>query len=349
MTTPIQTKDLDRFRLEGALGEGADFEVFAATDTQTGLPVVVKRPHPTLIRRRHHNAVEQRIAKMIALRRLNDSLPHTAKMLAYTEPSVHRAYFSDDLDAEYSVMVEEHASGIPLVGSAIDGIKGAPIGVPQNLFALHPVIPHRQARRFGIVRAIIEIAQAFHDAGTLILDMRPQNIYFEPTDARITLIDIGGITEQRTAGRRHAALDLHDFYLEIMKWYVPMEPPPTDSTSYAKPHGMDSVPMFRQNLNTMIQQQKDAAAEPSQAAALHILHKISARTYPNIDVFKSDFEPYLLLLEDKYAALSEHQPIAHAWSEAMQLLTHSYWRKFRFNPQSLSAYRRSHQPHTHHP
>ena len=127
-------------------------------------------------------------------------------MLAYTGRANHDAYFSDALGEPYTVVVEERAVGIPLVGSAMDGIKRHPIGAPQNLFAVHPVVAHERGGRFGIVRDIIEIAEAFHGAGALILDMRPQNIYFAPDDAAITVIDIGGVTEPRAAGGRGAPL-----------------------------------------------------------------------------------------------------------------------------------------------
>ena len=176
---------LDTFQLHERLGEGADSEAFAATDTRTGAPVVVKRPHPMLIARGQHDAVERRMAKVIALReRLGDALPHVAKMIAYTQRANHDAYFGDALGEPYTVVVEERALGVPLVGSAIDGIKRHPIGAPQNLFAVHPVIAHERRGRFSIVRDIMEVAGAFSDAGALILDMRPQNIYFAPSRRR---------------------------------------------------------------------------------------------------------------------------------------------------------------------
>ena len=137
------TADLSQFKLDGKIGEGADSEVFAATDSATGDAVVVKRPHPMLIARGQHSAVERRMASAIALReRLGDTLPCVAKMIGYSPPACHDEYFGDALGEPYSVVVEERARGIPLVASAMDGIKRHPIGLPQNLFAIHPVMPH---------------------------------------------------------------------------------------------------------------------------------------------------------------------------------------------------------------
>ena len=335
----IQSDELKRFHLEDKLGEGADSEVFAATDSKTELPVVVKRPHPTLIARAQHRAVERRIAKALDLReRLDGKLPHIAKMLAYTEPSVHDGYFGDCLGEEYSVLVEERATGIPLVGSAMDGIKRHPIGAPQNLFAVHPVISQSEHGRFSIVRDIIEVAEAFHSDGSLLLDMRPQNIYFNPETASITVIDIGGVTEQRAASGGKPPIDLHDFYLELFKWYMPHSAPPTDADGYRQPTGMETIPMFNQNLDTMIRRHTEAADESCKSAALEILHKVKARAYHGIYTFKQDFEAYLSLLEEKYAQLSESETLTQAWTEALRLLTDDYWRKFRFHPNDLASY-----------
>ena len=340
MSKQIRPADLDRFRLEGALGEGADCEVFAATDTHTGKPVVVKRPHPALVSRGHHADVERRTAQLIALRqRLGDILPHLARLIAYAPPASHDVYFGDAPGAEYSVVVEERAKGLPLVGSAIDGIKRKPIGAPQNLFALHPVVCHPHLDRFAIARAVLDIAEAFHNAGALLLDMRPQNIYYDPANAAITLIDAGGVTQERPADRRHPPLDLHDFYLELWKWFIPADEPPTDAARYAEPQGMESTPMFRQNLDAMIRHRQRAQPDGhSQDAALTILHKISERAYPDISAFRADLDGYLTALADKYARLPPDGPEARAWRDAMRLLTDPHWRKFRFHPDSLAAY-----------
>lgn len=330
---------LSRFQLREKLGEGADSEVFAATDAETGLPVVVKRPHPMLIMRKQHGAVERRISKTTALReRFGDALPHIARLIAYTAPSLHDDYFGDALNEQYSVSVEERALGIPLVGSAVDGIKRHPIGAPQNLFAVHPVVPHSERGRFSIVCDILEVAEMFHSVGALILDMRPQNIYFDPATASITVIDIGGVDEERPTDGRKPPLDLHDFYLELLKWYIPHSPPPMDADGYRQSVGMETIPLFNQNLEVMIRQHSDAADEPCKFAALNVLHTVKARAYPDIRAFKKDFTAYLSLLAERYERLSQCETITQAWTDALQLLNADYWRKFRFHQQDLAPY-----------
>ena len=333
------TEELQRFQLHEKLGEGADSEVFAATDTDTGLSVVIKRPHPMLIMRAQHHAVERRMGMAIDLReRLGKRLPHVAKMLACGRLAGQDGFFGDSMAAAYNVVVEERARGVPLVGSAMDGIKRQPIGAPQNLFAVHPVAPHSERGRFSIIRDIIEVVEAFHSVGALILDMRPQNIYFDPASASISVIDIGGIAEVRPASGGRQPLDLHDSYLELFKWYIPHSAPPRDADGYRQPIGMETIPMFNQNLDTMIRQHAEAPDESCRSAALDILRKVKARSYTDLHAFRQDFEPYLLLLEAHYSALGDDRETVQAWREALSLLSTPYWRKFRFHPDELTPY-----------
>ena len=343
--TRISNAELHRFRIEGKIGEGADSEVFAAADAASGLPVVLKRPHPMLIARAQHDAVERRMARAIALReQAAGALPHVAKMLAYTDRAAHHAYFGDALTEPYTVVVEERAAGVPLVASAIDGIKRHPIGAPQNLFAAHPLVPHHRRGRFAIISDLLEVAEAFQAAGALILDMRPQNIYLAPQNAAITVIDIGGAAAERPAIGGRPPLDMHDFYLELFKWYIPTSPPHTDAAAYAKPIGMETVPRFAQDIDGMLRRISEHADDACNLMALDMLHKVKARAYPDIPAFKRDLDGYLRALDAGYALLAQCEPqcepVMRAWTDALDLLTADYWRKYLFDPASLAAYRR---------
>ena len=86
------------------------------------------------------------------------------------------------------------------------------------------------------------------------------------------------------------------------------------------------------------QRQRAQAADNSQATALAILHKISARAYPDISAFRADLDGYLAALADTYTRLPPDGPAAQAWRSALRLLTDPHWRKFRFHPHSLAAY-----------
>ncbi len=336
----IDPDGLARFRLEGALGEGADSEVFAATDAQTERPVVVKRPHPSLIARSQHHDVERRMSTTIKLRQqLGDSLSQVSRTIAYTRLEPQDGYFGDSLSYGYDVVVEERARGLPLVGSTIDGIKRRPIGLPQKLFALHPLAPHQDRDRFTIVRDILEAAEVFHKAGLLLLDVRPQNVFFDPQRAAITIIDAGNVTVERAATRRRAALDMHDFYLELFKWYVTPDEPPSDAAAYATPHGMESVPRFEQDLDDVIRGYSAATWEPLRARGLEVARKVRERGYGSITEFRRDFEALLDLTERRYQSLSESPSLTGAWQDARGRLNDPYWRKFLFDADTdLAAY-----------
>ena len=56
---------LDRFELIGALGSGADYEVRAATDLDTGMAVVLKRPSPQAVSRQMHGPIEERTTRIL--------------------------------------------------------------------------------------------------------------------------------------------------------------------------------------------------------------------------------------------------------------------------------------------
>ena len=187
------------------------------------------------------------------------------------------------------------------------------------------------------MRDLLEVAEAFYADGTLILDMRPQNIYFEPESGNMTVIDIGGVTQERPGSGGRQPVDLHDFYLELFKWYIPVDEPPRDVEGYRHPIGMETIPMFHQNLDAMIRQQSEATDEPCKFVALEILHRVKARAYLDIQEFKSDFEAHLFLLDEKYQRLSEREPVRQAWTDALQLLTADFWRKFHFDHRCLSG------------
>ena len=330
----LHPSDLQRFQLEGLLGEGADFQVFAATDTEFGQPVVVKRPHPTFVVRGQHKQIERRLAEVIALREtLGNSLPHVARLIGYTPSAVHDAYFGDSLAHSYTVTLEDRAKGIPLVGSAVDGLKSAPIGLPQNVFALHPLATHSREKAFSIARDLLDVAETFHNAGFLPLDMRPQNVFFNPRDASINVIDVGSVTRKRAASGRRAPSDLHDFYLEIFRWYFTPADPPQYANEYSKPYGMETVPMFAQNLDSMVHEFSAMPWETLKIVSVRILSKVRGRAYPIFDEFRQDFEEYLTLSAERYSELSGCVHLVDAWNEARLMLNDKYWRNFLFDPE----------------
>ena len=61
----MEKVDLERYEITGRLGSGADYDVKAATDRETGLQVAIKRPVPQAISRNQHQAIEARTEKIL--------------------------------------------------------------------------------------------------------------------------------------------------------------------------------------------------------------------------------------------------------------------------------------------
>jgi serine/threonine protein kinase len=340
----MEQVQLDRFKLEGELGSGADYEAHAAIDTQTGRQVVIKRPNPDYISRKMHGSVEQLSEQLIEVHRaVGASAPHLAHMIGYTEPAQHDAYFGDSLKESYRVLVEERAKGLPLLSDVRDRFKGVPIGLPQNLFALHPLVSPAGRSAFTIHRQLLDVEEAFHNRGHLLLDMRPENVYFDPMEGEITVIDIGATPTQGPAAqgrinRGNQPPDMHNFFSEVFSFYATPDLPPSDVNGYRNPPGMRVIPDFNQQINSMVQSFSGIKDLRVKEAAVTILQKVRDRGYSSFGGFRSDLDEYLALLEERNAGLPDLDNLVGVWGQAVGLLTEGYWQKFLFGPSDLAAY-----------
>ena len=339
---------LERFKLEGFLGWGSDYEAHAATDSQTGKQVVIKRPNPDYIIRKMHRGIDRLSEQLVDLHgTIGHSLPQIARLVGYTEVTPHDGYFGDSLNEAYRVLVEERAKGIPLASDLRDKFKGVPIGLGQNLFALHVLVPHSSAGYFAIHQQLLDVEEAFHRAGHLLLDMRPQNIYFEPLAAKITVIDIGTIPTVGPATQGKVSLgrqprDVHDFYAELFRFYASPDIPPSDVAGYREPAGLRAEPDFDGQLDDMIRSFSGAKDAALQEASVTVLQKVRKRAYASFEEFRRDFNQYLALLEQRNKNLPDRQRLDNVWAEAVRMLSDEYWGRFLFDPGAdLTQYRTS--------
>ena len=335
---------LDRFQLEELLGAGSDYEVHGATDTHTGNQVVLKRPNPHYITRRQHHGIDQLSEQLMKVHdTLGGSVPYVAQLVGYTEVAQHDSYFGDSSKESYRVLVEERARGIPLASDIRDKFKGVPIGLGQNLFALYPLVPHSDKGYFAVHQQLMDVEEAFHRAGHLLLDMRPQNIYFDPGEGRITVIDIGTIPTQGPPAQGRASMgnqpkDIHDFFAEVFRFYATPNSPPSDVEGYKEPAGMRAIPNFDQQLDIMTQSFLMVQDARLKEAAATALQKIQKRAYASFEEFRGDFNQYLALLEERNKDRTDLDGLVCAWGQAMEMLSDEYWRKFLFDPDSDLAH-----------
>ena len=337
---------LDRFQLEGLLGSGSDYEVFAATDSLTGNQVVIKRPNPDYITRRLHLGIDRLTEQLVEVHRsLGDSLPHVTRLVGYTELAPHDSYFGDKLAESYRALIEERAKGIPLVSDIRDKFKGVPIGVPQNLFALHPLVPHPTQGAFIIQQQLLDVEEVFFNAGELLLDMRPQNVYFDPKEGSIKVIDIGTIPTQGEFAQGKVSVgnqprDIHDFFAEMFKYYATPDTPPPDSGGYKESVGMRNIPDFNLQLQGLVQAYQGSEHSGLRDVAVTMLEKVRKRGYESFQDFRQDFSQYLALSQEMNQNLPNVEDLVSAWDQALEMLSDPYWSKFLFDPDNdLVQYR----------
>ena len=87
-----------------------------------------------------HGPTEERTTRALeAYERAGQHCAAVSRVIGITDVAVHDDYFGDDVGEPYRVRAEERAAGIPLVGDPMSRILRVPIGLGQNLFALHPL------------------------------------------------------------------------------------------------------------------------------------------------------------------------------------------------------------------
>jgi hypothetical protein len=332
----MEQVDLHRYETTHRLGTGADYEVWAAVERQTQQPVVLKRPLPQTIRHQQYAAIEARTDRLLrAYQVVGHTVPTVCPIVGYTERTNHDAYFGDALGREYRVLVQEHAVGIPLVGDPRARITGIPIGVGQNLFTLFPLAQPEGAPPFAILRQLLDLEEAFYRAGYLLLDLRPFNVFYQPASGQSTVIDCGALTEMPSAVDRQGrpTHDIHDFYLEMLRFYTTPQPPPVQASGYREPYGLRPVIDFARELDRMAQQFRAVPESAIQAAALMLIQRVRQRAYAVFDDFRQDLLAYLELVRYAHQTLSTLAEARQAWAESLGWLHTDYWRRYRFRPE----------------
>jgi serine/threonine protein kinase len=324
---------LERFRLQGLLGMGAQYEVYAAVDSETGAAVVLKRPWAQSLKGGQYRSVEALSVRLIEIHRLlGATAPFISRLIGYAEPARHDRYFGDANPQEYHVLVEERARGVPLVADIRDKFRGAPIGLGQNLFALYPLVPRLTGGSVPILLQLLEVEEAFLHRDRLVLDLRPQNVYFDPWQGTITVIDIGAFVEADAARQRRQPVDLHDCLAELCKFYLAPHTPPNHANSYREPFGMGPALGFAKELERMLQSCQQLAAGPLQEASIAILERIKRRDYGGLAAFRHDIQRYFTLVDERNRQLQEFPDLVDVWRQSLAMLKDSYWRKYLFDP-----------------
>ena len=329
----METVTLDRFELVGPLGSGADYDVRAAVDRETGGPVVLKRPSPQAVRRQMHGPIEERSVRALeAYERAGQHCEAVPRVIGVTDVARHDEYFNEDLGQPYSVRVEERAAGIPLVGDPRSRILRVPIGLGQNLFALHPLaLPHGVAD-WPVQEQLLEAQDIYANAGYALLDLGPHNVFYSPSTGRISLIDataLVGHGVERSQGNR-GPQDVHDFYVEMVKFYLAPELPPTDAAGYFDPYNQRPVISIEDECDSLTGAfvSVDGALRETTTACLG---KIRQRGYASVSDFAADLRECLRLITIRNDQMADRQAALEAWRAALNRLSEDHWTRYRFD------------------
>ena len=336
----MEKVDLRRYEITGRLGSGADYDVRAAIDRETGAEVALKRPVPQAVSRKQHGAIEARTERLLAAYDVaGDAGGLLAPILGYADVAVHDEFFGEELAEPYSVFVQGRASGIPLLGDMMSRITGVPIGAGQNLFAVFPLVHADANSPFPVHERLIDLEQHYLSSGFIVMDLRPQNVFFQPGTGTVQVIDTGalaGVDDPAPRGR--PPLDVNDACLELLKFYTTPGEPPLAASGYRDAHGVRPVVNVQQELDE-IRRALLGASDEVTLAANPILEKIGGRSYSDFEQFRVDLRAYLGAVLDRNRGLPDFDDAVSAWREALEWLRGDYWTRFKFDAETeLAAY-----------
>ena len=331
----MEKVQLERYQITGRLGAGADYDVRAAVDQETGAEVALKRPVPQAVSRKQHGAIETRTERLLqAYDRAGDAGGLLTPLMGYTETAVHDSYFGDDLGEPYTVFVQGRATGIPLLGDMMSRIKGIPIAAGQNLFAMFPLVQALNWSAFPIHNQLIDLEQAFLDAGYILMDLRPQNVFFCPGNGSIQVIDTGALAHHDDpAPRGRPPIDVNDACLELLKFYTTPEEPPKSPGGFRDARGIRPIVNVQQEL---VEMRRGLMGADEQVGAIGgaMLEKIETRAYAEYGEFRADLNAYLNALDNRNQAAQDSESALAVWREAAKWLREDYWTQFKFDAET---------------
>ena len=329
----MDTVTLDRFELAGPLGSGADYDVRAAVDRETGESVVLKRPTPQTVSRQMHGPTEERTARALeAYERAGQFCDAVPRVIGVTEVALHDEYFGEDLGQPYSVRVEERAAGIPLVGDPRSRILRVPIGLGQNLFALHPFALPAGVVDWPVQMQLLEAQTIYANAGYALLDLGPHNVFYSPGTGRIALVDASALVGHgvESSQSNRGPQDVHDFYVEMVKFYLAPELPPTDAAGYFDPYNQRPVISIEDECDGLLRAFA-STYDDLRNAANACLGKIRQRGYASTADFASDLRECLRLITIRNEQMPERHAAMEAWQAALSRLSEDHWTRYQFD------------------
>ena len=154
----VGAKLLERYRVDGSLGEGGMATVYRAVDEQLGIPVVVKVPHVALLAEPGFlERFQMEVEGLVALQH-----PHIVRIIARGEHD-----------------------GVPFI--VLQGLTGGTLGdvlrgAPEKRVPVDQVLPW--------LRDVARTLDFIHSQGVVHRDVKPENVMFDE-HGNVYLSDFG--------------------------------------------------------------------------------------------------------------------------------------------------------------
>jgi hypothetical protein len=190
-----------------------------------------------------------------------------------------------------------------------------------------------------VLSQLLDVEAVFLQAGYVLLDLRPHNVFYQPDTGRITVIDCGALTALHEAAESSGKpqLDMHDFCLEMLKFYTAPQPPPAQVRAYREPYGLRPVVNFEHELDQMARQFQTVADSAVQETALVLIGQVRQRAYAALDDFRRDLTAYLEAVASAHQALPNLAEAQQVWAEALDWLREDYWQRYLFDADTALA------------
>ena len=251
----MEQVDLRRYEATGVLGIGADYEARAAVERDTGRQVVLKRPAPETVRHRMHDGTEVRTDRLLqGYQEVGHTIPTVVPIVGYTERANHDAYLVKPWARHTGLSWKSVPAGSRSWGISRRDLQACPSGLVRICLPSFRSYSQQLPHPFAIHQQLLDLEEAFFQAGYVLLDLRPHNVFYQPATGRITVIDCGALADAWVASRRGVRPpDIHDFYLEMLKFYTTPQLPPVQASGYREPYGVRPVVNFEHELDQMAQ------------------------------------------------------------------------------------------------
>jgi hypothetical protein len=201
----------------------------------------------------------------------------------------------------------------------------------MHLFCLHSLQNHATRGETPILLDVLETVETFYEAGYLLMDVRPQNVFYSPKTGEVSIIDVCDFRMPREATRRHPPLDINDVFLDLFRWYVPASDPPLDFdlwTRYTEPL---RSPQFERAVDDTLRLFASEELTDDRTLAIRVLDIIKARGYSSISEFETDIREFFDLRRRRITSSPVLASQTELWKQGIAMMHDDYWGKFLFS------------------